>query len=284
MNAEYKIGEKIKNRRIAKGITQSELTDGKITRSMLSLIESGKAFPSVETAEYLCQRLDLPLSYLFSTESDLFYFEKKEKIGYIKELLLRKNYMHCISVLESLSSFDDETNYILATANFELGKEYVRSGSLLSALKPLKTALDLTEKTIYNTERISICAPIYIAIANNIDSPLLEFDSELYDAAHASALDYEFYKYLTLDFDFDYKDEILKLHMEAKALLKKYSYTEAIAKLSLIESHKSSDSYNAFVFFGVYTDLENAYKQISDFENAYRYSSKRLSLLSAFKT
>ena len=42
--------------------------------------------------------------------------------------------------------------------------------------------------------------------------------------------------------------------------------------------------YNSFAVFGIYADLEQCYKQLYDFENAYRYSSKRMSMLEGFKT
>ena len=87
----------------------------------------------------------------------------------------------------------------------------------------------------------------------------------------------------TSDFDFDFSTPIFKLHVEAKLLIKKYRFAEAIECLKAIEETKTT-SYNAFVFFSVYTDLENAYKQLGDFENAYRYSSKRMSMLEGFKS
>ena len=76
MNNKFRIGEKIKSRRIYLGVTQSALASDKVTRNMISLIENGKACPSLETAEYLCRVLDLPLAYLFSDNNDLFQFEK----------------------------------------------------------------------------------------------------------------------------------------------------------------------------------------------------------------
>ena len=73
------------------------------------------------------------------------------------------------------------------------------------------------------------------------------------------------------------------MHLTAKALIKKYKFYEAIELLTQIEDAKNK-FYNAPMLFGVYTDLELAYKQLGDFEKAYRYSTKRISLLNAFTT
>ena len=63
--------------------------------------------------------------------------------------------------------------------------------------------------------------------------------------------------------------------------MKKYRFSDAIVLLKEIEEMKTT-SYNAFVLFGAYTDLENCYKALGDFENAYKYSSKRLNLVNVF--
>ena len=57
-------GRIIKEARIAKKMTQSEVVGSFITRNMLSQIESGNATPSVKTLEYLAQTLDIPISEL----------------------------------------------------------------------------------------------------------------------------------------------------------------------------------------------------------------------------
>ena len=45
--------------RMAAGLTQKELAGDRITRNMLSLIESGNASPSVSTLLYLAERLEV---------------------------------------------------------------------------------------------------------------------------------------------------------------------------------------------------------------------------------
>ena len=57
------LGKRIKEARLAKKMTQSELVGTFITRNMLSRIESGNACPSVKTLEYLARRQISDLSH-----------------------------------------------------------------------------------------------------------------------------------------------------------------------------------------------------------------------------
>lgn len=57
-------GKRIKEARILKKMTQSEVVGDFITRNMLSQIESGAATPSVKTLEYLAETLDIPIGEL----------------------------------------------------------------------------------------------------------------------------------------------------------------------------------------------------------------------------
>lgn len=59
MNA-AELGTRIKEARIAKKMTQSQVVGNFITRNMLSQIENGIAMPSINTLEYLAEVLDLP--------------------------------------------------------------------------------------------------------------------------------------------------------------------------------------------------------------------------------
>ncbi len=283
MGDKLNIGEKIKKRRLELGLTQKEVCEDCITRNMLSLIESGAATPSIETAIYLADRLSLPLPYLFSKDDSLFLYEKEQKINIIRNLLKKEDYNYCIKILDSLSGSDDEVNFIYAYAAFNHGKKLLLAGSLVSGAKYLNLALEKSLETVYDTSYIEQTVPLYLSIASNIQSPLLELDSEAYEKSCLSSADYEFFKYVTMDVEFDFENILYSKHLYAKSLLKRYNYAEAISVLLELQESKNYN-YNAYVLFGVYTDLENAYKQLGDFENAYRYSTKRMSLISAFKT
>ena len=66
--------------------------------------------------------------------------------------------------------------------------------------------------------------------------------------------------------------------------MKARKYTEAIALMRSVEDERTPQSYNVYLIFTLYTDLEACYKQLYDFENAYRYSTKRLSIIEGFKS
>ena len=54
------LGHRIKEARIAKKMTQSQVVGDFITRNMLSQIENGTALPSVKTLKYLADVLNIP--------------------------------------------------------------------------------------------------------------------------------------------------------------------------------------------------------------------------------
>ena len=62
------LGRRIREARLAKKMTQSEVVGTFITRNMLSQIESGSASPSIKTLEYLSKVLEIPLPDLMADE------------------------------------------------------------------------------------------------------------------------------------------------------------------------------------------------------------------------
>ena len=54
------LGQRIRQARIDRGMTQKQLVGDHITRNMLSKIENDSATPSVRTLEYIASRRSLP--------------------------------------------------------------------------------------------------------------------------------------------------------------------------------------------------------------------------------
>lgn len=277
------LGEKIRNARKKAGVTQYALAGDKITRNMLSAIENGNATPSFDTLKYLAQQLELPLPYLMSEDDDLFVHKKNVKIDTIRELLKAKNYKQCISTAEALGCYDDEIALILTECYTKQGRALLLNGSHSSAKKSFQKALLYSKNTVYDTRTYESLIPMYLAICENVQAPLLEFDCDAYENSAKDNTDYEFFKYVTLDYSYNYKNEAYKEHLEAKKLLKERNYNRALALMLDLVENKKYGEYNSYFMYSVYVDIESCYRQLFDFENAYRYSSKRISLMEGFK-
>jgi tetratricopeptide (TPR) repeat protein/DNA-binding XRE family transcriptional regulator len=65
------LGERIRQQRQNRGLTQEQLADGKLTKSFISLLERGAAKPSVDTLLGLAQRLGTSVDALLGSEGHL---------------------------------------------------------------------------------------------------------------------------------------------------------------------------------------------------------------------
>lgn len=278
------LGQKIKKERKKRKLTQALLAGNKITRNMLSQIENGTASPSIETLEYLARELDIPLAYLLSDNDNLSFYQKEGVIQKIYRAYEAKNYQSSLNIIATLEELDSEIAYIGCVSAFERGRECITKGALVSAKKLLLLSLEYSRKTALNTNHVISLIPMYLAIAENVQAPLLEFDPDEYARGIEDIVNYELFKFLTHDLEYAYKSPKLKAHAEAKLLIKQRDYKAAINKLNEVAEYIKVDGYDAFLMFGVYADLEQCYKQLFDFENAYLYSSKRMSLIEGFKS
>lgn len=274
-----KLGEKIKKARNERHLTQAQVAGGAVSRNMLSLIESGAASPSFDTLSAIAGNLGLPLAYFLSEDDDPFPYLKETEMPAIRRAFAAGHYEECIRRLENLGGTDDESAYLLAYSYFERGKQHTRMGNLSSALSDFDSAEKYILKTSYDTVRIRALLPLYSAVAHNITTPLLEFESKSYEQPIRTGCESDFFHYVTLDFSWFFTDPVYREHMEAKRLIKLKKYAEALPHLLALEENKTRETYQVFVMLGVYTDLQFCYQELCDFERAYRYSSKRLSLL-----
>ncbi len=277
------IGEKIRKARRALGMTQATLAGDFVTRNMISRLESGDAMPSLDTLRYLSGQLGLPVSYFLEEDEDFDFYRKAHAIAPIREAFSAGRYDEVIAKTEALGIRDDELCYLLSLSYFYSGKESLRIGGMKKARRELEAALSFAEKTVYDTATVKLLAPVYLSVAKNFRAPLLELDRAAYMKAMPRLVDAEFFHYLTQDTDFSYDNDTYRRHLDAKQLLRQYRYQEALRQLSLIEQDKTPENYQVYVMYGVYTDMETCYKELSDFESAYRYASKRMSLLESFE-
>src|SRR4051812_18506920 len=100
------LGERLRSLRVAAGLTQSELAEGRFSKEYLSQIERGKTRPTAETLEWLAERLGVDPAYLGSGVS-------AEERGIVEAALARAE-----ALLE-------QPDYVAAAREFEAGRAAV---------------------------------------------------------------------------------------------------------------------------------------------------------------
>lgn len=143
------LGKKIKEARIAKKMTQSEVVGTFITRNMLSQIESGAAMPSIKTLEYLAKVLELPITLLIDDESD----DPIETLFYAKKLLQSKEYTTLLAMKNTVPDILSDEFYALFTlASFQLAKKSFNEADYRAALRYAQEAIDYAGAGLYANE------------------------------------------------------------------------------------------------------------------------------------
>ena len=143
------LGSRIKEARLAKKLTQTEVVGSFITRNMLSQIESGTATPSIKTLTYLAGVLELPVEQLIGTEEpgDL------SQLQAVKQCLrdgLPEEAMDKASALpEALA---DERAALLAQASLRCGENLMHAGALPKAAELVQQAVEWSSVGIYANE------------------------------------------------------------------------------------------------------------------------------------
>ena len=280
-----KLGEKIRTMRKERGMTQARLAGDRITPNMLCEIERGKASPSLDTLLYLAEELDVPASYLLDEGEDPAGFYRRGAMPEIKRLFLAGHYGECFRLCETLPGApSDEIALLAAHAAFGEGKRAFQSGNLETALVYFGEALAAADKTFFPTEALRASASLYAALCSNVGAPRRDFDEKSYRAYAATATESELYAYMTDDPDYPYENDMYAAHQRAHRLLRDRRRGEALAILKSLEERKSEPGVSAYFLFRLYTDMEICYREDRNFEEAYKYASKRMNLLSAFQS
>ncbi len=278
------LGQKIRTLRKEKNITQSELVGVEITRNMLSAIESDKSLPSLTTLLFLADKLSVTPGYLLNEGATLFDEKKAKYFPALKTAFQSGNYKEVLRLYErDLKETDDEIALLLAEAATGYAMQLLHMGKLISAEKYASKAKEFCESTIYETCHIKATLSLVSAIANNVQAPKYEVSSSAFVEWKEKAVFEDLYHYAAEDLTHTFKNTHYAAHAEAKRLMAKGNKADAIKALEAIEEKKAEKGFSVFVLFRVYTDLELCHKDLYNYEAAYRYSTKRMSLLSAFR-
>ena len=283
------IGEKIKELRQAKFMTQADLAGKQITRNMLSAIENGSAQPSLGTLLYLSERLGVPAGFLLAEEGDETLFRKINALPNIKRAFEAKDYSSCRQLcLGAASEPDDELCLLLSDSDLELAKEAFEEGRLRAACRLFDEALEYAERGSYPMDRAFSEASVYFSYLERVSPGLY---SEILDA---DALPEYVWKSAFSDYVFALKalEETENAKVEAylsdaaegfykthvSALFQMQSGDYATAKAMLLSLLERGEVKSPVRLFEVLSALETCSREGDDYKAAYEYATEKVRL------
>lgn len=284
------IGEKIKTLRMSKLMTQSELAGNCITRNMLSSIEHGTALPSLPTAMYIAERLNVPVGYLLAQDGDELAYRKMTAIGNIRTALSAGDFAGALSLVSAVQGGgkDDELSLVRARCEYGLAHADLLGGHLRAAAAGFDRALHAMEQTVYDTDwlrqRIAVCFRYLSGISATITSDVLDADE--IENAVCTGEDFADYvqalERLEKGEDVDsymsrYGDTLYAERLRVLALMEREDYVAATQALEVMLAR--DDLTFGVLLYEVFGDLEICYRKNDDYKKAYEFSGSRIGLL-----
>ena len=279
------VGEKIRLRRKELGLTQREVAGENMTRNLICRIERGDCLPSLDSLSAIAKALSVPVSYLVSEEDDFTAFAVGAMLPDLREAYASGRFADVMTLIGKLppEGVADEVAYIGAAAALGLAERSMREGNLKKIPEYVEAAKDYAKKTVLPTDWILARAELCRAVAKSPESPRWEVRREEYLASAEKAIGYNDYLYLTDETGIACNRESINLHRQAREMLANRRYREALTTLLALEEKKSTGELTPYFLYRIYSDTETCYRELGDFEMAYRYSSKRVSLLREFR-
>ncbi len=292
------IGKKIKDLRIEKMMTQSELSGNEITRNMLSRIENGAANPSLSTIVYIAKRLGVPAGYLLSDGDEEFIYNKTKVMKNIRKAYFDKNFEMCRDMcISSFEEYDDEIELILTDCCVGGAEECIKNGRLRIACELLDEALGHSDRTVYSTvtQRNKVRVLFYLLknISPSLDSD--EIDTDISESLLTPvAFGDVFSKYASViygvdknfdigDFMFNIKDEISDYdrmyveHLKIRYHMSCGEYKKAVASLSAIMDGDMVPQ--RLLLYFCCCDMEICCRELKDYKGAYEFSNNKMEIL-----
>ena len=285
------IGEKIKNLRMSKMITQQELAGDFITRNMLSRIENGAALPSLPTVMYLANRLNVPAGFLLAEEENEFLYQKIRHMPNIRRAYKMGDYRICRELCESaLSESDDEIALLMAECALGIGKEEFLAGNLHNACYWFDAALRDADQTAYDSAHIKAPAIVYFRYMRGISPSLTSYEAEdlLPSERDFSAWQETFCRYALIMEQLDHLSPLhhfdgdsplerhLSMHVQATVLQSSKDFAGAYRMLQQILEDEHAPV--PVLLYRILHDMELCCKALEDYKGAYEHALHKLSV------
>ena len=182
--AGLRLGERLRQLRVAAGMTQTELAGDRFSKEYVSQIERGKTRPTAETVQWLAERLGVDAGFLANGVS-------ADERGRVDAALARAHALvEARRNDEALAAFEEVRAAVLATGLPELAVRvlsgeailHLRRSEVREAIALLERARALTETTAFSdVERADVLFRLGIArfMLNSVQTAIALFDEAL---------------------------------------------------------------------------------------------------------
>ena len=285
------VGEKIRQLRLSKMMTQADLAGEHITRNMLCCIERGTALPSLPTACYLADRLGVPVGYLLCEEGDEGAYRKMMAMPNVRRALAEGDDAGCLAVLSGIGPFfDDELSLLRAECEYRLARVSFAEGHLRRAAAGFDRALTAAEETRYETDWMRTAAGVYFrylaSLSPTFSSDVLEEDEV--ENARCESDDFTAYHMAIEAFEGDRMGEVehyltrtgdtlYAARVRALCQMKQGATVEAQKVLETLLNRQELGL--GVLLYELFGDLDLCCRQNDDYKKAYEYATARRGLL-----
>ena len=255
------LGKRIREVRLAQGLSQRQLCGEEITRNMLSQIENGSARPSMDTLKYLAARLGKPVSYFL--EEETVTSPNQAVMASAREARRMGDWRGVLAALEDYRGrdplFGEEKGLLKFSALLDAAEAALDEGKRPYARDLLEQAGEI--KTIYRQEPDRRHCLLMVRAGRKAELPSL--DEELLiraehteDPIRAAAL---------LDAA-EYQDSPRWNLLRGMAHLENGEFEKAARCLAVAEETYPKETI---------PQLERCYRELEDYKMAYLYACKQ---------
>ncbi len=289
-----RIGQRIRELRLRRGMTQAQLAGNAVSRNMLSMIENGNAVPSLSTLLEFSRKLDVAVGFFFAeTEQETSDYLRLSEIGEIRRLYADGCYSDCLQHCKSLPVPDDETVLMSAECLIEEVWKACANYTLKTALTYLDEIRALEQKSVHIGEPLRqtveyLTLLIHAAPAETIPEELCSPDA--FPEARITAERVLYLKALlaTEKGDFGTARSMLSL-----GLIVTPSFSVHLESLITESDGNTAEAYDLckqaldaapdfFTRYRLLSSLMCSAKALNDYKAAYEYSQERIKMLEAF--
>lgn len=284
------IGEKIKTLRIQRQMTQAELAGESVSRNMVSLIENGRATPSIQTLEAIAEKLRVTTAFLTADEREQVLLSKSEILADVRLAFAGKNYRICSDLCRTLYNRgvekDDEIDLVMAESLMENAREAFKEDRVRLCCTLLDEAVFYAERTMYYTDHIVSAAWLFFEYLSILSPTLVSENLPSEFLPSAAAERDVFCRYmsavlagdgaLTSRPDDPVYAPLLEAHLRARHLMREGNYEQA--SLGLSEILRSPDLLPGVVMYHVFGDMEECCRRSGNRKNETNCREAKLSI------